>query len=149
VIREIPAGETGLAHAAMRELRTGHGAEEAFVRAVDELQRPQGYRLAGSFEEGPAEAVAVAGFRDFHCLAWGHALYIDDLSTLPAARRRGHAAALLGWLAEEAARLGCDQLHLDSGVGLDRADAHRLYLNSGLVISAHHFARQIGPRSAH
>ena len=63
---------------------------------------------------------------------------------LPSARRRGHGAALLAWLAEEAARLGCDQLHLDSGVGLDRADARRLYLNAGLVISAHHFARLIG-----
>jgi hypothetical protein len=49
----------------------------------------------------------------------------------------------MDWLGEEAQRLGCDQLHLDSGVGIDRADAHRLYLNSGLVIAAHHFARQV------
>lgn len=46
-------------------------------------------------------------------------------------------------LVEEGKRLGCDQLHLDSGVGLDRSDAHRLYLNAGLVISAHHFARHV------
>jgi GNAT superfamily N-acetyltransferase len=128
----------------MRELRTGLSDEETFVRAVDELQRPTGYRLLGAFEEDREDAVAVAGFRAFHCLAWGHALYVDDLSTLPSARRRGHGAALLAWLVEEAKRLGCDQLHLDSGVGLDRADAHRLYLNSGLVISAHHFARLVG-----
>ena len=57
-----------------------------------------------------------------------------------------HAGALLDWLLEEAARLGCDQLHLDSGFGLDRADAHRLYLDSGMVISAHHFARLVGER---
>jgi GNAT superfamily N-acetyltransferase len=83
----------------------------------------------------------VAGFRAGHSLAWGRHLYVDDLSTLPAARRRGHGRALLDWLVEEGRRLGCDQLHLDSGVGLDRADAHRLYLNAGLVIASHHFAR--------
>ena len=44
------------------------------------------------------------------------------------------------WLFEEAGRLGCDSLHLDSGVGPDRFDAHRLYLNHGLSIIGHHFA---------
>lgn len=73
----------------------------------------------------------------------GHYLYVDDLSTLPDSRRRGHARALLDWLLTEAKRLGCDQLHLDSGVELTRADAHRLYLNAGLVISSHHFARYV------
>jgi hypothetical protein len=48
---------------------------------------------------------------------------------------------LLNWLTEEARQLNCDQIHLDSGVGLDRADAHRLYLNAGMVIASHHFAR--------
>jgi hypothetical protein len=45
----------------------------------------------------------------------------------------------MGWLLAEARRLGCDELHLDSGVGADRTDAHRLYLNQGMRISAHHF----------
>jgi hypothetical protein len=36
---------------------------------------------------------------------------------------------------------GCQQLHLDSGVGLDRVGAHCHYINSAMVISAHHFAR--------
>lgn len=67
----------------------------------------------------------------------------EGYRTRPKARKRGHGRALLTWLTEEAQRLRCDQLHLDSGVGLDRADAHRLYLNSGLVISTHHFARQL------
>lgn len=80
----------------------------------------------------------MAGFRTGHGLAWGHYLYVDDLSTLSEARRRGYGRLLLDWLVEEAGRCGCGQLHLDSGVGLDRADAHRLYLNAGLVIAAHH-----------
>lgn len=144
MIRELLPPETGLAFEAMRALRTQLEDEASFVRAVDELQRPQGYRLLGAFEDGEQRAAAVAGFRCAQALAWGSYLYVDDLSTLPEARRRGHARALLEWLLEEAERLGCDQLHLDSGVGLDRAGAHRLYLNSGMVISAHHFARQIG-----
>ncbi|HEY6777614.1 MAG TPA: GNAT family N-acetyltransferase, partial [Thermoleophilaceae bacterium] len=72
-------------------------------------------------------------------------LYIDDLSTLPEARRRGHARALLDWCLEEARRLGCDQLHLDSGVEPEREDAHRLYFNAGLRITSYHFAREAAP----
>jgi GNAT superfamily N-acetyltransferase len=76
-------------------------------------------------------------------LAWGRYLYVDDLSTLPEARRRGHGRRLLDWLTEEARRQGCDQLHLDSGVGPDRIDAHRLYFNTGLAITSFHFARRL------
>jgi GNAT superfamily N-acetyltransferase len=144
VVRELLPPETGLAFEAMRALRTDLADEASFSRLVDEVQRPEGYRLAAAFEEGEERAAAVAGFRVGHNIAWGHFLYVDDLSTRPEARRRGHGRALLDWLLEEARRLGCDQLHLDSGVGLDRADAHRLYLSSGMVISAHHFARLVG-----
>ena len=142
-IREILPPDTRLAFAAMRELRPQVGDETEFVRRVDEVQRAEGYRLVGAFEDGTEDAMAVAGFRVGHMLAWGRFLYVDDLSTLPTARRRGHAGALLDWLAAEARRLGCDELHLDSGVGADRSDAHRLYLNAGLRITSHHFARRL------
>jgi GNAT superfamily N-acetyltransferase len=144
VIRELLPPDTGLGFDAMLALRTELADEQSFARHVDDLQRPEGYRLIGAFEEGEPSAVAVAGFRAGHSLAWGHYLYVDDLSTLPLARRRGHGRSLLDWLLEEGRRLGCGQLHLDSGVGLDRADAHRLYLNAGLVIVSHHFARHVG-----
>ena len=144
MIRELLPPETDLAFEAMKVLRTDLDDEQSFVRQVDEVQRPEGYRLVAAFEEDEASASAVAGFRTANGLAWGHYLYVDDLSTKPEARRRGHGRALLDWLVEEAERLGCAQLHLDSGVGLDRADAHRLYLNTGLVIPAHHFARYVG-----
>jgi GNAT superfamily N-acetyltransferase len=139
-VRELGPEETGLAFRAMQALRTALDDEDAFVRQVNECQRPEGYRLVGALE---GEEVAVAGFREVHYLAWGHALYVDDLSTLPEARRHGHARRLLEWLLQEARRLGCDELHLDSGVGDHRADAHRLYLNFGMRITSHHFARGV------
>ena len=143
MLREVLPPDTGSVFRAMKALRTDLADEESFINRVDEVQRPEGYRLVGAFEEGEPNAVAVAGFRTGHSLAWGHYLYVDDLSTLPEARCRGYGRSLLKWLIEEGQRLGCEQLHLDSGVGLDRADAHRLYLNAGLVIASHHFARYV------
>jgi GNAT superfamily N-acetyltransferase len=125
----------------MRALRTHYADEREFVRRVDDVQRPEGYRLVGAFEG--ERCVAVAGFRELQSLAWGHAVYVDDLSTLPEARGRGHARALLDWCAAEARRLGCDQFHLDSAVEVERLDAHRLYLNFGMRITAFHFVRPL------
>jgi GNAT superfamily N-acetyltransferase len=146
VLREILPPHTGLAFEAMRALRPELPDEAAFVQRVDEVQRPEGYRLVGAFEDSSPEAVAVAGFRVANSISWGRHLYVDDISTLPTARRRGHARRLLDWLVEEGRRSGCEQLHLDSGLGPDRADAHRLYLNAGLAISAFHFARLVDGR---
>jgi GNAT superfamily N-acetyltransferase len=142
-IRELLPLETGLAFEAMRELRTDLSDERSFIHQVDEVQRPEGYRLIAAFEAEAPEPSAVAGFRTSHSLSWGHYLYVDDLSTKSSERRRAYARKLLEWLIDEGRRLDCDQFHLDSGVGIDRADAHRLYLNAGLVISAHHFARYV------
>jgi GNAT superfamily N-acetyltransferase len=142
-IRELAAGETALAHRAMRELRPAYDDERAFVDHVDGVMRPAGYRLIGAFAADSAAALSVAGFRTSASLAWGRYLYVDDLVTTAEARHRGHAGALLRWLSEEARRLGCDQLHLDSGTGRERFDAHRLYYNQGLAIQSHHFARAL------
>jgi GNAT superfamily N-acetyltransferase len=140
-IRELAEGETGLAFEALRALRPHHPDRGAFVERVDALQRQEGYRIVAAFEDGSdGQACAAAGFRLVHNLAWGRIIYVDDLSTLPDARRRGHASRLLAWIAEEARRLGCDAVHLDSGVGPERRDAHRRYFDSGMRISAYHFS---------
>lgn len=139
-IRELGPSETHLAHAAMVALRPGLGSEAEFVERVNRVQRPEGYRLVGSLENAAAPAAAAAGFRTGHFLAWGLVLYCDDLSTLPEHRGRGHAGALVDWMLEEARRLGCDEFHLDSGVGPDREAAHRLYMGRRMRISAHHFS---------
>jgi GNAT superfamily N-acetyltransferase len=139
-LREIPAGETALAFEAMRALRTHYDDEAEFVRRVDEVQRPEGYRIVGAFGDD-GRCLGVAGFRELNNLAWGHVVYVDDLSTHPDGRRQGHGRALLDWCAQEAKRLGCEALHLDSGVEANRLDAHRLYLNTGMRITAFHFAK--------
>jgi GNAT superfamily N-acetyltransferase len=143
MVREIVPPDTAVAFPAMRALRPHYDDQAAWVRQVVGVQRTEGYRLVGAFEEGEDAAVAVAGFRVGHNLAWGRYLYIDDLSTLPTGRRRGHARRLLAWLEEEARRLHCDELHLDSGVGPERADAHRLYFASGMRITSYHFTREL------
>jgi GNAT superfamily N-acetyltransferase len=127
----------------MRELRPQFDDEDGFVRWIDEVQRPEGYRVVAVFEDGSEEAVAVAGFRVGHMLSRGRHLYVDDLSTLPRVRRRGYGRELLDWLDEEARREKCDRFHLDSGVEANRQDAHRLYFNTGLRISAYHFSRPL------
>ena len=139
MIRELAGGETHLAYATMLELRPNIGSSADFVRTVDEKQRPQGYRLIASFDDEDEQAAGAAGFRVLDYLAWGHALYCDDLSTREKYRGRGHAGALMDWMVEEARRLGCGDFHLDSGVGPDRQTAHRLYFNKGMRISAFHF----------
>ncbi len=90
------------------------------------MQRPDGYKLLGVLP-GEDDAVAVAGFRVTTSLSLGRHVYIDDLSTVPAARSQGYAGQLLEWVHIEAERLGCRQVHLDSGVGPNRHAAHRLY----------------------
>jgi GNAT superfamily N-acetyltransferase len=140
-VRELLEGETGLAHEAIHALRPAFAEEADFVARVDTTQRPEGYRLVAAFVPGREQAVAAAGFRAGHNLSWGHYLYVDDLATVAEARGQGHAAALLGWLDAEARRLGCDQLHLDSGTVPERHAAHRLYHRHGMAITAHHFAR--------
>jgi GNAT superfamily N-acetyltransferase len=143
LIREILPPDTAVAFEAMRPLRPHHDDRDEFVRRVDEEQRLQGYRLVGAFDDEGGRCEAVAGFRVIRNLAWGDCLYVDDLSTRPDARRRGHGRALMEWCMDEAARLGCDELHLDSGVGPEREDAHRLYFNLGLRITSYHFARSV------
>ncbi|MFI6047034.1 GNAT family N-acetyltransferase [Nocardia sp. NPDC051321] len=138
-IREISADQTKLGAAALLELRPRWGTVDALVDFVDTDLRPRGYRLVGVFTEADDAAVSVLGFREASHSAWGHHLYVDDLITTPAARGHGHADLLMTWAKQEALRLNCEAVHLDSGVGPDRAPAHRLYMRHHLAITAHHF----------
>jgi GNAT superfamily N-acetyltransferase len=140
-IREIAEGQTELAMPALMELRQHRWSSgSAAAQFVDLQLRPRGYRVVGVFADDTDTAVAVLGFQEAWSTARGHHLYVDDLVTLPAARRHCHGDRLLRWAIEEARRLDCEAVHLDSGVGADRAAAHRLYMRHHLRITSFHFA---------
>ena len=125
----------------MHELRPQLDLER-FVAQLQRQVQSAGYRLA--FVELAGNVVAAAGYRIVEMLAWGKALYVDDLVTAEAYRGQGHASRLFDWLVAESRRLGCEQFHLDSGV--HRFVAHRFYLHKGLDITSHHFAMKLQPR---
>jgi GNAT superfamily N-acetyltransferase len=112
-----------------------HLRHEEFVSRVH-TQQQQGYRLLylGDLSQVPS----VAGFRILEYLAWGKVLYIDDLSTIPDERGRGHGRQLLEWLIEWGKSQACDEIHLDTGY--QRHNAHRLYLRKGFELNCHHLS---------
>ena len=145
-VRELLTGTTALAYDAMVELRPHLESVDEFVARVDELQRPEGYRLVGAFVTDGAPAVAVAGFRFVNNLVSGHVLYVDDLVTAEAHRSKGYAGSLMDWLIREAVVQGCEQLQLDSAT--HRHAAHRFYLGKRLNITAFHFGVNVSGSDA-
>lgn len=65
-----------------------HLNEATFINQIRK-QELQGYKIA-CVKEGQ-QVVSAAGFRINDFLAWGHVLYIDDLTTLPDSRGKGYA----------------------------------------------------------
>ena len=121
-----------------------HLEAAAFMAQVQRQMANHDYRLAYLQHEG--QVAAVSGFRFVEYLAWGKARYVDDLVTASSARKLGLAGQLLDHLIGLAQEAGCQQFHLDSGV--QRHDAHRLYLGRKLQISSHHFSLELAPRVA-
>ncbi len=142
VIKPIGAAETAQAAAALCELWPRYSALEVTSR-IDELLRPNGYQMIGLWAEGSASAVCVLGYRIQYSLWLGKSFYVVDIATLPECRGKGYASQLMAWAEDEAVRQGCSAVHLDSGVGPDRAAAHRLYMARHYQISCHHFLKRL------
>lgn len=124
---------------AMLALRSHLNPDEAFDRILSQ-QETDGFVLAFVDTGNPDEIVpAVVGYRFLNFLYSGKTLYIDDLSTLPDARGKGYASALVDFVVEQAQQTGCQCVSLDSGQNPARYDAHRLYLNKRFNIVSHHF----------
>lgn len=123
----------------MRELRPHVATAEDFLARVRRQQQQSGWRLITVEDAG--EPVAAAGFRISEWLAWGKALYVDDLICLQSHRGRGFADALMRWMEEEARAQGCAQFHLDSGT--HRLAAHRFYHRLKLSIGSFHFSKTL------
>lgn len=133
VRRATTPAEITRVHAVMRELRTHHADERAFVRQVQRQMR-EGFRLV--FLESDGEIRAAAGYRIHELLFSGRTLYVDDLVTRETDRSKGFGGQLFDWLIEEARRENCKAFTLDSGV--QRFDAHRFYLMKRMKIASHH-----------
>ncbi|WP_308302016.1 GNAT family N-acetyltransferase [Frankia sp. AgKG'84/4] len=136
----MAADRTWLAFDPMRQLRP-HLTSTGFVRLVNEVQRPEGYRLVASWDGELARVVSALGFRQVTSLAVGRTLAIDDLTTLLPARGRGHATRLLAWAEREARQLGCEHVNLTAGT--HRHEAHRLALRAGYTISSFELTRRL------
>ena len=121
-----------------------HLQKERFLQQVRDMMQDDGYQMLGLVvEENGSEVVAsFTGFRHMHKLSSGPGIYIDDLSTLPEHRGKGYAGMLLDYVHNIARESGKERVQLDSGY--HRNAAHRVYLNKGYVISAHHFTHTLG-----
>ena len=112
--------------------------QENLLVIIQEMMS-EGYQFA--YIEVDGKAVSFIGYRYLQYLYNGKHIYIDDLSTLPKYRGKGYADKLLQHVEEIAILKGYDAVTLDSGH--QRTDAHRLYLNKGFNIVAHHFSKRI------
>ncbi|MFL5809888.1 MAG: GNAT family N-acetyltransferase [Flavisolibacter sp.] len=117
----------------VRELRPHLDREEYLTLMLYMLD--EGYKLV--YVEEDNVAVAFCGYRIMSLLFSGRGIYIDDLCTLESHRGKGCAKALLDQVCQEAKRQEMKTIQLDSGH--HRFGAHRLYLNYGFRIIAHHF----------
>lgn len=114
--------------------------DEATFVAQALRQRGEGWQATVLYEDGVPRA--FAGWRVQEMLAHGRFLYVDDLVTDAQTRSAGHGKALLDWLTEQARRLDCASLQLDSGT--QRIDAHAFYLRERLRIVSFHFKVDLG-----
>lgn len=119
------------------ELRPHRSADE--LRKMLIAQMENGFQIVCIGDE--SLAFAVGGFRTLDVLFSGKTLYVDDLVTHSMHRKKGYAGMLLKWMIQFAKENGYDHFSLDSGH--QRKDAHRLYLNHGLDITAHHFGKDV------
>jgi GNAT superfamily N-acetyltransferase len=132
-------GDIARLYPLMRELRTHIKSAEELLERIRRQRAQSGWRLI--YVEDAGVPVAAAGFRISEWLAWGKALYVDDLICLEPHRGKGFADALMAWMEELARNEGCAEFHLDSGT--HRLAAHRFYHRFGLSISSFHFSRSL------
>lgn len=121
----------------IKELRP-HLKKDEYLPMIKQMVN-EGYMLAYAEEDG--KAASAIGFRYLQFFFNGRHFYIDDLVTLPDHRGKGYGGKLLDYVFNLAKENGYPTVTLDSGH--HRYDAHRLYLNKGFDITAHHFVKQL------
>jgi GNAT superfamily N-acetyltransferase len=143
VIKEcLDAKEIMATYRVMKQLRPS--LEEAtYVKLIQSMIAEDRYRLIAAFEDDVC--VGSAGFNQAKSLFLNGKpqLYVADLVTDEKCRSKGIGKLLLSWIKEEAKRLGCKAVSLDSGT--QRVDAHRFYNREGMKAIALHFFRERSP----
>jgi GNAT superfamily N-acetyltransferase len=109
--------------------------EQLLIKQIKK-QQGAGYQLA--YITVDDDVLCVAGFVIGEKLAWGKYIYIDDLVTNEKYRSTGAGTFMLDWFKSYCKELGCEQLHLDSGI--QKFPAHRFYLTNRFNIASHHFS---------
>lgn len=137
-IRELTTDEDLVAaFPVLKELRPALTPE--LLAASFPVQKAEGYRLFAVAVD--QKIVACIGWRIQTYLHSGRTMYVDDLVTAASHRGHGYAKALLDQAQAAAGQAGCRTFSLDSGH--QRFDAHRVYLNFGMRILSHHFAKDL------
>lgn len=143
-IQKVSEGpEVGPLHRLMVQLRPHIATEAEFIGRWTR-QVSMGYSLIALYVGGKPEA--LAGFRVQENLLHGRHLYIDDLVVDGEMRGRGHGAALLTYLHEEARQEGCTRLLLDAAMG--NPLAHRFYFRAGFLATSLRFSMPVAPSSS-
>jgi GNAT superfamily N-acetyltransferase len=124
--------------ALMRELRPHLTDEAAFAEQIAR-QYAQGYRLLGAYLG--ERVVGLIGYRAMENTVYGRFVYVDDLVIDTGERQRGLGAFLITTVRNEARRLGCQHLVLDTG--LHMALAQRFYFRQGLLARGMHFVQPL------
>jgi GNAT superfamily N-acetyltransferase len=124
--------------ALMRELRPHLTDETAFCEQIAR-QYAHGYRLLGAYMG--ERIVGLIGYRAMENLLYGRFVYVDDLVINTDERQQGLGAILITAVRNEATRLGCQHLVLDTG--LHMALAQRFYFRQGLLARGMHFVQPL------
>jgi ribosomal protein S18 acetylase RimI-like enzyme len=136
--RIVSDTEIGSCFSLMQQLRPHLTSAEEFIIRV-RRQQAEGYRLLALWSaRGPR---ALAGFRLTENLVHGRFLYVDDLVVDAAERSNGLGAILLTHLKDEARRLGCAKLVLDTGI--DNVAAQRFYARQGMRNTSLRFSEML------
>jgi GNAT superfamily N-acetyltransferase len=115
-----------------------HLTLDDFIHKVKKMSESTGYELVYLNDDG---IKAVAGIRMSEWLHSGRYLEIEELITDQSARSKGYGGTLIDWIFCYAKDNSCKQVKLVSGVS--RENAHRFYLNKGMVFEAKYFSLNI------
>lgn len=113
--------------------------DENFAIFIDEMKDTR-YQCITAFDDDN-NIIATAGFWigvRFYC---GKYMYVNNFVVDNNQRGKGVGSEVMEWLEQEARRLDCKAVVLDSYV--TNSAAHKFYFGKGYVISNFHFKKDV------